>query len=425
MNKSTSTTSSKKLPSNKLPFNKGFAYHALSNYLRCPICQSALKIGEKVWCCNGNGSGNGDTVALNTKTDNLQKNDVKTNHTQANDVKLSDIKISNVQKTKVKNSKHSFDVARQGYVNLLPVQKKKSKHPGDSQESILARQRFLQAGFYQPLQTCIAELIAKHFTQPLTEQVTEQKIQQRCWLDVGCGEGYYSQQIAERLNLEQKVAETTDTASKNINPLIAIDISKPAVLTLAKSCRQQQILWSQQQVNQGRATQDAETQDRATQANQSKNKPSKNAIIIPLVASASSLPLADNSVQGVSSIFSPILPDELARVMAEHGILLIAKPDAGHLASVRAGLFDTVREHDSDKFLQQLQAVGFTLVETEKISTEFSMNAEQLADLLTMTPYSYRAKREKREALLVTAKEQGFMTEGRFLLYVLRLDKKV
>ncbi len=409
MNKSTSPTSfnkpssskspSHKLFSKKLASNKWFPYHALSNYLRCPICQSPLEISEKTWCCEGSGDATMDSVQTN-----------------------------GVQKIKAKNSKHSFDVARQGYVNLLPVQKKKSKHPGDSQESILARQRFLQAGFYQPLQVCIAKLIAKHFTQPLAEQaieqVTEQTTRQRCWLDIGCGEGYYSQKIAEALNLEQTVAETADTASKTINPLIAIDISKPAVLTLAKSCNQQQILWSQQQVNQGTEIQDRAIQDRATKINQSKNNPSHHAMIVPLVASASSLPLADNSVYGVSSIFSPILPDELARVMAENGILLIAKPEVGHLASVRAGLFDTVREHDSDKFLQQLQIVGFTLVETQKVTTEFSMNAEELADLLTMTPYSYRAKREKREALLATATEQGFMTEGRFVLYVLRFGHK-
>ena len=31
---------------------------------------------------------------------------------------------------------HSFDVAREGYVNLLPVQHKNSREPGDAEESL-------------------------------------------------------------------------------------------------------------------------------------------------------------------------------------------------------------------------------------------------------------------------------------------------
>ena len=46
---------------------------------------------------------------------------------------------------------HSFDVARQGYLHLLPVQKKRSLDPGDSKDMVAARRRFLNAGFYQPI----------------------------------------------------------------------------------------------------------------------------------------------------------------------------------------------------------------------------------------------------------------------------------
>ena len=46
---------------------------------------------------------------------------------------------------------HSFDIASQGYANLLPVHKKRSLDPGDSKEMVAARRRFLNAGFYQPI----------------------------------------------------------------------------------------------------------------------------------------------------------------------------------------------------------------------------------------------------------------------------------
>mgnify|MGYP000603413190 CR=1 FL=1 len=44
---------------------------------------------------------------------------------------------------------HSFDVARQGYVHLLPVNKMHAKLPGDSREMVESRRRFLEAGYYE------------------------------------------------------------------------------------------------------------------------------------------------------------------------------------------------------------------------------------------------------------------------------------
>ena len=46
---------------------------------------------------------------------------------------------------------HSFDIARQGYVNLLPIQRKHSAHPGDTREQVLSRREFLEGGFYAPI----------------------------------------------------------------------------------------------------------------------------------------------------------------------------------------------------------------------------------------------------------------------------------
>ena len=63
---------------------------------------------------------------------------------------------------------HSFDVARQGYVHLLPVQKKRSLDPGDSKEMVAARQRFLNAGFY----TNIAEAVSDQVLQWLPSEGT-------------------------------------------------------------------------------------------------------------------------------------------------------------------------------------------------------------------------------------------------------------
>ena len=59
-------------------------------------------------------------------------------------------------------ARHAFDVARQGYVNLLPVQHKNSRDPGDNQAMVEARRDFLDAGHYAP----VARRLAGLFSNP-------------------------------------------------------------------------------------------------------------------------------------------------------------------------------------------------------------------------------------------------------------------
>ena len=55
---------------------------------------------------------------------------------------------------------HCFDVARQGYVHLLPVGQKNSKAPGDDKGMVAARRAFLDKGFYAPLRDALCDLAA-------------------------------------------------------------------------------------------------------------------------------------------------------------------------------------------------------------------------------------------------------------------------
>ncbi|MGM8898638.1 MULTISPECIES: putative RNA methyltransferase [unclassified Psychrobacter] len=314
----------------------------------CPICHSPLQPAKDTWRCDG---------SLHPK-----------------------------------QTSHPFDVARQGYVNLLPVQQKKSKAPGDSQQSIDARKRFLDAGYYQPLQT----LVCQQMTQLLAENraAIEEDAQPIRWLDIGCGEGYYTQAMAQT----------------GLDALIAADISKPALASLAKVSKAANSLWYQQ---------GAETKQIDTKQIDTKQTDTKKAAIYPVVTSAAHLPLRPYSMTGISSIFSPILPEAFAAVLQDEGYLLIAKPDAGHLASMREALFDSVREHDSDKFLPAL-APYFELIDTHNISVSLTLPVEALTDLLTMTPYAYRARTESRQILLTSAETTPFITEAKFVVYVLK-----
>ncbi len=106
---------------------------------------------------------------------------------------------------------HRFDVAREGYVNLLPANRRHSKAPGDDSQMVLARSRFLDGGWYAPLRDKLWRLLEQY--TPSAANV----------LDAGCGEGYYTAALAER-TLEQG------------GTLAGVDISKSAVKRAAKRC---------------------------------------------------------------------------------------------------------------------------------------------------------------------------------------------
>ncbi len=102
-------------------------------------------------------------------------------------------------------NRHSFDQAKQGYVNLLPVQHKHSKTPGDNKAMVDARRAFLDQGYYQPLVDCILTLYRKYGDA------------NSAILDAGCGEGFYTHQH-----------KNTD------NSIYGVDIAKETIKIAAK-----------------------------------------------------------------------------------------------------------------------------------------------------------------------------------------------
>lgn len=102
-------------------------------------------------------------------------------------------------------NRHQFDRAKEGYFNLLPVQHKNSREPGDAKEQLQARREFLQAGFFESLKKRLQALIS-----PQTQTL----------LDIGCGEGYFTCGFTEALPHAQ---------------VYGVDIAKVGVKLAAKS----------------------------------------------------------------------------------------------------------------------------------------------------------------------------------------------
>ncbi|WP_303289685.1 putative RNA methyltransferase [Marinobacter sp. SS5-14b] len=229
-------------------------------------------------------------------------------------------------------SGHNFDVARQGYVHLLPVQKKRSLDPGDSKEMVAARQRFLAAGFYQP----IADAVGRAVLDGVPEGATL-----NC-LDAGCGEGYYLRQLAASADDDLAMA------------LVGLDISKWAVLAAARQDRRPN--W--------------------------------------VVGSNANLPVLPNSLDRILCLFGfPVYP-EFARVLRPGGRLLQVDAGQDHLRELREVIYPEVRA-ESKKVDQAPEGFRRVRTEDLRFSLHLA-GGESIADLLAMTPHLYRASPEGR-----------------------------
>jgi 23S rRNA (guanine745-N1)-methyltransferase len=124
------------------------------------------------------------------------------------------LSLSEQHKTLCCDNNHSFDRAKQGYWNLLLVQNKRSKDPGDNPEMIAARSDFLNAGYYAPVSETLNELALKHSDE------------NPAIIDLGCGEGYYT--VAMQNAFEQ-------------SEILGLDISKHAIKAACK--RSKSITW--------------------------------------------------------------------------------------------------------------------------------------------------------------------------------------
>ncbi len=107
-------------------------------------------------------------------------------------------------KTYLCENNHSFDIAKQGYVNLLPVNKKHSDNPGDSKDMVLSRRAFLENRYYDCFTGKLCEIVNSLF----------KKSQKILIADCGCGEGYYDGKL-DAINCDFE--------------LFGFDISKEAV----------------------------------------------------------------------------------------------------------------------------------------------------------------------------------------------------
>lgn len=179
---------------------------------------------------------------------------------------------------------HSFDVARQGYVNLLMPNKRHSVSPGDSREMVLSRRRFLESGKYEIFSDKLNEIVA----------ALSANSQKTTIIDCGCGEGYYDGRLCEQL----------DKLKINYE-LFGFDISKEAVKAAAGKYKQ----------------------------------------ISLAVASTFDIPVKENTADIALAIFSPMVEKEFCRILKPNGYLIYAVPGVRHLMGLKEAVYDEPYEN--------------------------------------------------------------------------------
>lgn len=212
---------------------------------------------------------------------------------------------------------HCFDKAKSGYVNLSPIK----SGSGDDRDMVKARSEFLDRGYYLPLAETVANLTEGYDTVA----------------DCGCGDGYYSVNIARKCRM-----------------LYGFDLSKFACDKAAKRAKEKGV----------------------------------NSFFG--VGSIFSLPLADNSVDLIVSIFAPIAEDEFVRVLKDNGKLVIVGAGKRHLYELKQAIYREAYENEGRRDLPS----GFEKSEYRNLSYTFNCEGAYLRSLFMMTPYAFKTSRE-------------------------------
>ncbi len=238
---------------------------------------------------------------------------------------------------------HRFDRAREGYLNLLPVQRKASRDPGDDKAMVDARRQFLVAGHYAPMVDAVYAMVrGRADASAARNSAPEVRV-----LDAGCGEGDCLARI--------DAAARADALDASLL-LAGIDISKWAVRVAAR--RSPGIAWA--------------------------------------VASNRSLPFAANSFDVVLSLFGFPVWGEFARVQAEGGEVLLVDPAPDHLRELRELIYDEVRPSPPQAHPGAAEA-GYVCAETQPVRVTTTVAGDgQVAALLRMTPHAHRTSPERR-----------------------------
>ncbi len=252
-------------------------------------------------------------------------------------------------------ARHAYDLARAGYVNLLPPGKMKNARAGDEAVMVRARTAFLSLGRYDPIDEALADALCRLL--PDGEAVV---------VDMGAGEGWHTCRTAELL-FEKRAA-----------PVLALgfDASKYAA---ERGC--------------------ALARARGHFSRGALGSPREGDVTVAcLPGNIFHLPVADACASAALSLFAPVPWAEAARVLAPGGILAVVSAGRDHLIELRRELYDEVRT--TEYLPAPPEDSPLKLLERVPLAFSFAAESrEELENLFVMTPFYHKTGEDGRRRL--------------------------
>jgi len=238
-------------------------------------------------------------------------------------------------------NEHTFDLSKDGYLNLLLVNQKSSNMPGDSLEMVNSRRTFLEKGFYSNLSTELSNILSGYL---ITSKNNDFSI-----LDIGCGEGYYLGNICNTLK------------DKNISVnYYGLDISKFAISLASKKYKE--IFFMVSNINY-------------------------------------TLPFINNSFDYILNIFAPHNPSEFNRILSPNGKLIIVVPGINHLTQLRQALgYDISYVEKQEDIINSFKDY-FKVINTTEVKNTINIDKESAKSLVKMTPIFWKIDQTKLDAI--------------------------
>lgn len=247
--------------------------------------------------------------------------------------------------------KHCFDISAVGHINLCPGK----STGGDDKNAVRSRTEFLNLGHYKPISDKICEIIGELSSD-------------RTIVDAGCGEGYYTN------NMAQKCGALT----------YGFDLSKEAIISASKSAKRQGMT---------------------------------NAIFA--VGGIYNLPVCNSGADIVTNIFAPCAENEFSRILKIDGKLIVVTAGKNHLLGLKKAVYDEVYTNEPRADMPQ----NMILEEKHSLSYTIQLNdALAIRNLFSMTPYSYRTSERDMKKLLAL---ETLETEVEIDIFVYRKEQMV
>ena len=266
-------------------------------------------------------------------------------------------KLNKMDKTYKCANKHSFDISSKGYTNLMLANQSFSDASGDDKEMVLSRKEFFELDKYKCLKNKLLQVINSY--------LNKEKIN---FLDIACGEGYYTNFLHENLSKKYEI-ET-----------YGIDISRFAIHEANKKKRMLEL---------------------------------EN--IEYFIANLSRLPFLDNSLDLLLNCFAPIDEKEFYRVLNKRGIYIRVLPGKDHLYGLKSVLYE--KPYLNEKKEENID--GLTLIEEIEIFDDIKLeSSKDVVNLFKMTPYYYKTS---KEALVKLENTNSLETR---ISFVIRIYKK-